>query len=89
MTPQEARALVAALPGAREHWLAKTVESAQARAVWLTGSLGRGQADEWSDVDLIVVDGSPLLDDALVTTDNPATALSAAATSASCMTSVR
>jgi Nucleotidyltransferase domain len=71
MTPQEARALVAALPEAREHWLAKTVESVRARAVWLTGSLGRGQADEWSDVDLIVVGGSPLLDDALVTTDNP------------------
>lgn len=71
MTPQEARALVAALPEAREHWLAKTVERAQARALWLTGSLGRGEADEWSDVDLIVVGGSPLLDDALVTTDNP------------------
>jgi predicted nucleotidyltransferase len=36
----------------------------RARAVWLAGSLGRGQADEWSDVDLIVVGGSPHLDGA-------------------------
>jgi hypothetical protein len=71
MTPREARALVAALPEAREHWLTETVAGMQARAVWLTGSLGRGQADEWSDVDLIVAGGSPHLDDALVTTDNP------------------
>jgi hypothetical protein len=71
MTPQEARALVAALPAAREQWLTQTVEGLQAQAVWLTGSLGRGQADEWSDVDLIVVDGSPDLGNALVTTDNP------------------
>lgn len=71
MTPQQARALVAALPEAREHWLAETVEGLQAQAVWLTGSLGCGQADEWSDVDLIVVGGSPDLSNALVTTDNP------------------
>lgn len=71
MTPQEACALVEALPEAREQWLTKTVEGMQARAVWLTGSLGRRQADEWSDVDLMVVEGIPLLDDALVTTNNP------------------
>lgn len=71
MTPQEAQALVAALPRARDRWLAKTVERVQARSVWLAGSLGRGQADAWSDVDLVVVEGSPLLDGALVTTDNP------------------
>jgi hypothetical protein len=71
MTPQEARALAAALPAARERWLAGTVERMQARAVWLAGSLGRGQGDEWSDVDLVVAGGSPRLDGALVTTDNP------------------
>ena len=43
MTPQEARALVAALPAAREHWLTKTVEGMQARAVWLTGSRPAGR----------------------------------------------
>ncbi len=71
MTPQEARALVAAQPAAREQWLTETVEGLQAQAVWLAGSMGRGQADEWSDVDLIVVGGSPDLSNALVATDNP------------------
>lgn len=71
MTPEQARALVAALPEARERWLTKTVESVQAQSVWLAGSLGRGDADEWSDVDLIIVEGAPFLDDALITTDNP------------------
>lgn len=71
MTPQEARALVAALPQARERWLAQTIARVDAQAVWLAGSLGRGEADEWSDVDLIVVDGAPVLEGALVTVHNP------------------
>jgi len=89
MTPKEAGALVAALPAAREQWLTETVEGLQAQAVWLAGSMGRGQADEWSDVDLIVVGGSPDLSNALVATDNPGMARPAAATSEPCMTSVR
>jgi hypothetical protein len=71
VTPEEAGALAAALPEARERWLAKTVENIRARSVWVAGSIGRGQADEWSDIDLVVVEGTPLLDDALITTDNP------------------
>lgn len=46
MTPEEARAPTAVLPEAREHWLTETAGGLQAQAVWLTGSLGRGQADE-------------------------------------------
>ncbi|MBR7834717.1 hypothetical protein KDL01_15690 [Actinospica durhamensis] len=71
MTPHEARALLAALPPARERWLAQAVACVDARSVWLAGSLGRGQGDEWSDVDLIVVDGAPILEGALVTVRNP------------------
>ena len=89
MNPREARALVAALPEAREHWLTETVAGMQAQAVWLTGSLGRGQADEWSDVDLIVVGGRRILMMPWLPRTIPGTALSAAATSAPCMTSVR
>ena len=71
MTPEQARALVAALPGARERRLASLLERVRARAVWLAGSAGRGRADEWSDLDLILVDGAPLLDEALLAWENP------------------
>ncbi|MEV4894165.1 hypothetical protein AB0K48_32750 [Nonomuraea sp. NPDC055795] len=71
MTPQEARAVVANLPTARERWLTQTVSTVQAEALWLAGSLGRGGGDAWSDVDLIVVDGHPALDDALLVLEQP------------------
>ncbi|MEV6271744.1 nucleotidyltransferase domain-containing protein [Kribbella sp. NPDC051936] len=38
----------------------------RAEAVWLTGSLGAGTADEWSDVDIIVVGGERVLDQPLL-----------------------
>lgn len=67
MTPEQARALVVAMPAARERWLAETVGTLRARSAWLAGSLGRGGGDEWSDVDLIVVDGQIPPHDALLT----------------------
>ncbi|MEU6794177.1 nucleotidyltransferase domain-containing protein [Nonomuraea wenchangensis] len=71
MTPQDARAVVADLPAARERWLAHTIATVQAQALWLAGSLGRGGGDAWSDVDLIVVGGHPVLDDALFILEQP------------------
>ena len=71
MTPEQARALVAQMPGARERWLAGMLERVRARAVWLAGSAGRGRTDEWSDLDLILVDGAPVLDEALLAWENP------------------
>lgn len=67
MTPEQARALVAAMPAARGRWLAETVGTLRARSVWLAGSLGRGGGDEWSDVDLIVVGGQIPLHDVVLT----------------------
>jgi hypothetical protein len=63
--------MLAELPGAREQWLARTVERVQARAVWLAGSAGSGRTDEWSDLDLVLVDGTALLEDALLAWENP------------------
>lgn len=67
VSPEEAHALTAAISAARERWLTETVGLLHARSVWLTGSLGRGQGDAFSDLDLIVVDGQIPLHDALLT----------------------
>ncbi|WP_433221613.1 nucleotidyltransferase domain-containing protein [Dactylosporangium sp. CS-047395] len=51
-------AAVAAVAGEREMWLAAVTELLARHAfvagVWPVGSLGRGQADGFSDVDLVV-----------------------------------
>jgi hypothetical protein len=65
--PQDERQLTTA----RDSWLAKTVPTLHAQAVWLIGSLGQGHGDEWSDIDLLVVDGECALDGALLTIDLP------------------
>ncbi|WP_405058752.1 hypothetical protein OG474_39310 [Kribbella sp. NBC_01505] len=72
MTPDEARARLAAYATGRGEWLASTVATLQAAAVWLVGSLAADAGDEWSDVDLLVVDGSPQLAGSLLTIEMPA-----------------
>ena len=67
----EARRRVAALAGGRDRWLIQTVSAVQAHGVWLVGSLGSGTGDEWSDLDIIVVGGEFLLDEALLTLEMP------------------
>ncbi len=71
MRRQEADALVASMPPARDAWLKRTVAGLSAEAIWLAGSLGRGEGDPWSDVDLLVVDGNLPLDDAVLTLEVP------------------
>ncbi|MDI6105121.1 nucleotidyltransferase domain-containing protein [Actinoplanes sp. NEAU-A12] len=71
MRRQEAQDLVAAMPPAREGWLGQTVAGLRAEAVWLAGSLGRGEGDSWSDVDLLVVAGDLPLGDAILTLEVP------------------
>ncbi|MEU8331646.1 nucleotidyltransferase domain-containing protein [Micromonospora sp. NPDC048839] len=55
---RRAAALLAAVVEARTAWLAATVDVLHQRksvgAAWLVGSLGRGSADPYSDVDLVV-----------------------------------
>jgi hypothetical protein len=51
--------------------LAETVPALEAESVWLVGSLGSGKGDEWSDVDIIVVDGECALDETLLTLELP------------------
>ncbi|MEW2386046.1 nucleotidyltransferase domain-containing protein [Micromonospora sp. NPDC047707] len=55
---RRAAALLTAVVEARTAWLAATVDSLHQRksveAAWLVGSLGRGSADPYSDVDLVV-----------------------------------
>jgi hypothetical protein len=63
--------MVAALAAGRARWLTETVSALQAEAVWLVGSLGSGTGDEWSDVDIVVVDGQPVLDEPLLTLEMP------------------
>ena len=58
--------MLAALARGRARWLAETVPRLRAEGVWLTGSLGAGTADEWSDVDIIVVGGDGVLDQPLL-----------------------
>jgi len=71
MTPHEARGLLAAFATARDAWLKATIADLPATALWLAGSLGRGEGDEWSDLDLLVVDGELPLGDALLTLEVP------------------
>lgn len=71
MLRQEAQDLVAAMPTARQTWLDKTVASLRAEAIWLAGSLGRGEGDPWSDVDLLVVGGDLPFGDAILTLEVP------------------
>ena len=71
MRRQEAHDLVAAMPAVREAWLERTVAGLPAEAVWLAGSLGRGEGDPWSDVDLLVVGGDVPLGDAILTLEVP------------------
>jgi hypothetical protein len=63
--------MVAALADGRERWLTDVVPTLQAEAVWLIGSLGSGTGDEWSDVDVIVIGGECLLDQALLSFTMP------------------
>jgi hypothetical protein len=63
--------VVAELACGRARWLAETVPALQAEGVWLVGSLGSGQGDEWSDVDIVVVGGDLVLDDTLLTLEMP------------------
>lgn len=63
--------MVAALASGRARWLAETVPVLQAESVWLLGSLGSGRGDEWSDVDLLVVDGECVLGEPLLTLEMP------------------
>jgi hypothetical protein len=56
---------------ARETWLRRTVDDLRAEAVWLAGSLGRGEGDAWSDLDLLIVGGELPLDDAILTLEVP------------------
>ncbi|MEU7926350.1 nucleotidyltransferase domain-containing protein [Micromonospora sp. NPDC049107] len=55
---RRAAALLAAVVEARTAWLAATVDVLHQRksvwAAWLVGSFGRGSADPYSDVDLVV-----------------------------------
>jgi predicted nucleotidyltransferase len=57
-TPQKA-AGAPRLRAIREEWLARAIEGLVAdpaiHAAALVGSLGRGDADDWSDVDLVIV----------------------------------
>lgn len=71
MRRREAQELVAAMPSARDVWLDQTVAGLRAGAVWLAGSLGRGEGDPWSDVDLLVVAGDLPLGDAILTLEVP------------------
>jgi hypothetical protein len=63
--------LVAALAAGRARWLAATVPTLQADGLWLVGSLGSGRADEWSDVDIIVLGGERVLGEPLLTLEMP------------------
>ncbi|MET9273281.1 nucleotidyltransferase domain-containing protein [Kribbella sp. NPDC003557] len=71
VTRDEARSMLAALARGRTRWLAETVPQLRAEGVWLTGSLASGTADEWSDVDIIVVGGERVLDHPLLTLTMP------------------
>jgi len=68
---QEAEQALAALSIARDAWLRRTVADLSADALWLVGSLGRGDGDRWSDVDLLVIGGELPLRDALLTLEVP------------------
>ncbi|MFF1819510.1 nucleotidyltransferase domain-containing protein [Kribbella sp. NPDC058245] len=72
MTPDEAGHLLAAYARGRTEWLSRTASALQAGGVWLVGSLATGVGDEWSDLDLIVVGGQPVLDGSLLTIEMPA-----------------
>jgi hypothetical protein len=68
---QEAEQSLAALAIARGGWLKRTVADLSAEALWLVGSLGRGDGDQWSDVDLLVIGGELPLHEALLTLEVP------------------
>ncbi|GAB3923907.1 hypothetical protein GCM10029976_014830 [Kribbella albertanoniae] len=72
VTPAAARALLTAYASARDEWLTRTVPTLDAQSIWLVGSLATGTADDWSDLDLIVVEGTPALAGSLLTIDLPA-----------------
>jgi len=63
--------MVAASASARARWLRETVPALEAEGVWLVGSLASGRADEWSDVDIIVVGGECVLGETLLTLEMP------------------
>lgn len=62
----DAARIVASLPQARERWLQGVLTAIEAESVWVGGSVGRGTADAWSDLDLILVGGQAPTSDALV-----------------------
>ncbi len=72
VTPAAARDLLTAYASGRDEWLTRTVPTLEAQSVWLVGSLATGTGDDWSDLDLIVVEGAPALDGSLLTIDVPA-----------------
>jgi hypothetical protein len=53
MTPDDVRGQMAGLIHTRDQWLTATIPTIQAKAVWLTGSLGAGHGDAWSDLDML------------------------------------
>jgi hypothetical protein len=71
MRRHEALRQLTELSTARAAWLHRTVAELSADAVWLAGSLGRGDGDGWSDVDLLVVGGDLPVHDALLTLEVP------------------
>lgn len=71
MIANEALALLGSFAEARDEWLADTTASLHASAVWLAGSLGRGDGDVWSDIDLLVVGGSTRLDQMIAVKHQP------------------
>ncbi|TWD81223.1 hypothetical protein FB561_2329 [Kribbella amoyensis] len=71
MSSEEVRSRLTALVEARDRWLEETIPTVEAKAVWLIGSHGEGRGDAWSDLDLLVVEGRCLLDDALLTIELP------------------
>ncbi|MFC9688640.1 hypothetical protein ACFTSF_08875 [Kribbella sp. NPDC056951] len=71
MTPGEARTLLTAYARARDEWLTTTIPTLEAQSVWLVGSLATNTGDDWSDLDLLVVEGTPALDETVLTIDLP------------------
>jgi len=72
VTPHEARVVLTAFAHGRDEWLTRTTTTLDAAGLWLIGSLATASADDWSDLDLIVVNGAPALEGALLTIDMPA-----------------
>ena len=66
MNSEDARRVLGEHAAARDAWLAQTVAdlASTAKAVWQVGSFATGTADDWSDLDLILVGAKPPLESA-------------------------